>query len=266
MRTLIAAAASLIIGSTQAAEYSPSVLLTPEPTVVESRIIDVLGLVPGMTPGAVRDWYAKTYPADSFKEGVTSIQIRHQGLVVATEPFVNSLYTNRFASPPPGADVTQTDEFRFSFTGPASGNQLVQIRRSAHFPNPEIAPFIDDVVAGILQKYGEPTGRKDKFNGVDMEWRFQNGQPFTCQWDCIDRDGYQVQAIPDMAAEGPAKGDVLLKISVTRLSSDQRVRNIHTDLYDLAKTKQAANADMESILTEADRQLSEAPAPAAVQF
>lgn len=265
MRIALAMTTALLVATAaMAAEYTPAVLLQPEPTLVEGRNLDILGITTGMTPDAVRAWYSETYPDETFNEAVTSIQIRHEGISVATVPFVNGLYTKSRSG---GHDDKEaTEEFRFSFTGPASGNQLVQARRIVSFPSAANAPFIDDVVAGLLQKYGEPTERDDKFNGVDLEWRFKSGAPHVCQYGCMARDGYQIGAIPDMAADSLDNGDLLLSIRVTRLSTEQRVKQIRADLIDMSKTKLAANADMESILQEADRQLSEAPAGTPVQF
>ena len=170
LRSILATAAiALFVSSTAAQEIMPDVLRQPNISSVPDRVIDIRGLVTGMSLKEARSVFA-ALGNEAPNENTSSFVLSDKEQMVKSVPYTRVLYQG-----------DETDRLSATFSALSSGNQITLIAREADYRRaPESAPLFDEFVTALVAKYGEPTFRKDGREVTHLRWTYKNGQPAPC--------------------------------------------------------------------------------------
>jgi hypothetical protein len=255
--TLIAV--SLMSTSARANEIvEPAVRIQIEPRRIDSRQIDVLGIVPGMTATEVEKILAghDIKGRIDVRKGTVGGNIR--GVSVRTSEYTQSLHAEtRFDA---GSAVQEA--ISGTFSTPASGNRLMRFSRRVSYGNtleaPEYAAMRDSVIA----KYGVPSVRNERregFVGDDLFYHYKAGRQINCERAAANRCPVDVGAyelgLADEFTKGAAIVDLVIKISMSRDGSG-RVTNMMFDVVDWGLQAQASSADVDALMQHVSNRLA----------
>lgn len=247
---LAVCAMTLTVSTIHADDIVPEVLMQPAISSVPGRIIDIRGLLPGMTPADARPLLTEILgaePGESFEKTA----LRESGQTVTGTPFT------KWLSGTVGSEKTSV-----MFSGVSSGNQAVLITREAEYRREEDAPLFDDFVASLIEKYGEATFRKEGFQTTAMIWTYKDGQPV----ECLPNDTPQClepsSAFSNLGAT-PKYFDVIIYAAIGKGRPDERrVGQFRISPTDLSIKVAADKADEAGLRPALDAALAEAAANA----
>lgn len=256
LRALTLSFALCLTAAAHAQPYEPALLLQPALTSVENRAVDVLGFNTGMTRAEVLDAYAGLRGME-LKTRETAITANMNGARVETTRYVDRLEGGYKAD---GMD----EYFAFSFSGPASGNQLVWMTRAVRYETMS-APAAETVFASLASKYGEPTGRSQRATMTTMEWLYQGGRAHKA--NCLlSEKGYLLNMLSAYAEGQFLKcGDIQVLVRLFQNNSGN-VTSIETTVTDNRKFHEAALADFQSLRDKAEEFITKNYAPAKVEL
>ncbi len=133
------------------------------------RAVDVLGIVPGMSPTAVRDILSKRYgDVQTFQD---NLGLEERGAAVSTAPFLTRMTAG-----------TRSDQVTVWFATPTTGNGVVEVSRQLIYADPAKAPELRQVQAELVAKYGPPADAPSSPNAevAVFTWAYGNGKPAPC--------------------------------------------------------------------------------------
>ena len=264
MLVVLANFSARIIGPAEAGpvpRFEPRLMLQPETFVIPGRSIDVLGISPGTTFSDAKVLLSKALPNAAVNAPLAGIQINYRGVVVQTSEFVSQLTFTRPAS------ETGIDEYIVAaFSGPASGNQNVGLRRIINYKNPLSAPSIAELKKNLLDKYGSPSRLFDINGGLAINWSYAKGTLLDCKFstNCLlESSDYQSSVISRYASAQYA-ADFIMEVQVTPAATDQsKVAMFSINYVAYGKRREVAKVDLDSLIGEASRLYAQTPAPAA---
>lgn len=224
-------ALTLGITGTYAEDVAPPVLIEATHSVVPGRIIDIRGLVPGMTPAEVRPILADILGAPPH-ESMEKTVLSGAGTMVTGTPYTRSMSSH--------IDDEKIEAF---FSGVSSGNQLYLVHREVDFRRSRSdAPLFDDFVAALVAKHGTPSFRKDGASVTHIMWTYKDGQVAPCDPDgtpqCLQPDS-AITYLPEIAQTY----DVVIYAAVARERGDERVALMKMSSADLVLKNAADQAD-----------------------
>ena len=229
---LIAALTACLLARVALAEdVVPQVVMTPQQSQVPGRAIDIRGLVPGMTLDQARSSLEAVFGFE-LNEMRERTALREAGVTVTSIPFVKMLS---------GAD--ETESMMAMFTGIGSGNQVMYVDRTAEYDEIAAAPLFDPFLASIVEKYGEPTQRRDRMDVTSLIWTFKDGQLVHCEYSAVP------QCLPPQSAISNVRDsseffDVIVFAQATRSRTDrERVEAFNVSSIDLSIVAEAEAAD-----------------------
>jgi hypothetical protein len=155
-----------------------------------ARAIDVLGIVPGMPPEAVRAILTKEYGAVDVTQ--SNLGLENQGIAVATEDFVTKMSARKGA-----------DEITVWFATPTTGNGVVGISRQTNHFDPATAPELAQVRAELIGKYGPPVLEGPAVGTGEvtvLAWSYGGDKPAPCPRSACRADVSDGPQVADMAA------------------------------------------------------------------
>lgn len=249
--TIIAACGMLLAtSSAHADDIVPDVLMQPAQSSVPGRAIDIRGLVQGMS---IEEARAALVAADAgaLRERTYSTSLSSKGHIVRSAPYVKWLGI--------GGD---TDKLSATLSGISSGNQITLINRHGDYRNDrEAAPLFDDFVDALVDKYGDPSFRRDGASVTHLMWTYKDGEPAPC-----DPDGTP-QCLPPESAfsylpERAEFFDVILAAKVGRERGHDRVLAFQLSLTDLSIKAAADIADEAGMRPALDAAIAESAANA----
>lgn len=247
---LTACAMALAVSSAQADDIVPDVLMQPAMTSVPGRAIDIRGLLPGMTTSEVRSVLTDILgaePGESMERTVLS----DSGIIIKSAPFT------KWLSGQVGSEKTSV-----MFSGISSGNQAVLVTREAEYGRNDEAPLFEDFVTSLVEKYGEPTYRKDGFGGAALIWTYKDGQPAACLPDDTPQCLEPSSAFSNLR-ETPKYFDVIVYAAIATGRRDEtRVGQFRISSTDLSVKVAADEADEAGLRPALEAALAEAAANA----
>ena len=247
----------LILGNAHAADvprFEPKVIVAPQIFTVPARSIDILGISPGMTVDEVKALLSKALPGGSFSEPSASIQINFRGANIRTTDFTNYLTDTR------ADNGTGNDETVFaSFSGPASGNQNIGLRRQINYREVLRAPSVADVRQSLLAKYGQPSQLSSVNGSYYYLWSYSKGSFVTCtpmmiMTECRQNESqnYDIPQLSRYTGQWPA--DFVMEATINNQPQDpSKVGTFVIRYVAFTKRAVAAKADLESLLAEGSR-------------
>lgn len=233
MKIALILAASILAATTSMAcaqDISPNVLLEANQSSVPGRAIDIRGLVTGMSTEEALA--AMVDLGGVIDEGKERTALSSNGVTVTGTPFTKWLSVN--------VDGDRTVGW---FSGVSSGNQLTLLQREADYrQDRDNAPLFDPFIASLLEKYGEPSFRKDGREVSYFMWTYKDGRPAAC-----DPNGTPPCVEPETAKhylhELAALYDVIVFAKVGRKSGEDRLLIFELSATDLSIMDAAAKAD-----------------------
>lgn len=231
LTNLLALCALLLSPGVNAQDIDPQVLKSPQPSQVEGRNIDILGLMPGMGLEEARSAMSN-FLAMEPNESEAQTHVFEGSVSIASMPYVEWLY---------GSKGSENLEAKFSGIG--SGNQLVLVRRDAEYGKVDEAPLFDAFIASLLEKYGEPSFRDDRAVGSQLMWTYKNGAAAACDptgdHQCLEPEN--AITLLDQAAQSY---DVIVSATVLRARADDaRVSMFKMRSTDLSVVQATGEAD-----------------------
>lgn len=166
---LAACVMALAVSSANAEDIMPEVLIQPVVSSVPGHTIDIRGLVPGM---GLEEARAVLIAVDggAIDENMSSTVLSQGDQMVRSVPYIKWFSTKE-----------ATDKTSAMFSGLSSGSQITLIKREADYRgNRAAAPLFDPFVDALLDKYGEPSFRKDGREVTYLFWTYKNGQTAPC--------------------------------------------------------------------------------------
>lgn len=247
LTSILAVCAIALTASTAHAEdIVPEVLMQPAVSSVQGRDIDLRGLLPGMSVEEARVVLTDILgspPRESMGRTVLSAD----GVTVRGTPFTEWL-----------SGEINGEKITTMFSGVSSGNQLILASREGEYRDRTSAPLFDDFIAGLLEKYGEPSFRRDMFNGAAMVWTFKDGQPVPCE-----ASGTLQCPIPStMVEERSSQNFDVIVFAAVESSLHDRVRAFRLSSTDQSITVAADEADDAGLRPALEAALAEAVANA----
>lgn len=166
---LAACAMALAVSSAHAEDIMPEVLIQPVASSVPGHTIDVRGLVPGMSVEEARAILVAVDGA-AIDENMSSTALSKGDKMVRSVPYTKWLSIE-----------DRGDKTSAMFSGISSGNQITLVKREADYRgNRDAAPLFDPFIAALVEKYGEPSFRKDGVEVTYLMWTYKNGQTAPC--------------------------------------------------------------------------------------
>lgn len=232
---LAACAMVLAISTVHAEDIVPDVLMQPAMSSVPGRTIDIKGLLPGMTTDEARAILTDILgaePGESREQTVLS----QSGIMVKSVPFTKWL-----------SGTVDGEKISTMYSGFASGNQLVLVSREAEYSDSTSAPMFDAFMAGLLEKYGEPSFRKDWAEAAALIWTFKDGQLVPCDPSGSPQCLEPTSAFSNLRASSQAF-DVIIYAAVSRARRDiDRVGQFKMSSTDLSIMAPAEIADKDGL-------------------
>jgi hypothetical protein len=247
---LAACAMALAVSTVHAEDIMPDILMQPAQSSVPGRAIDIRGLVPGMSIEEARAALAAVN-GGAIRENTYTTSLSGKGQMVSSVPYIKWLSI--------GDD---TDKLSAMFSGISSGNQLTLIKREADYRNNrDAAPLFDGFVDALVQKYGDPSFRKDGNEVTYLMWTYKDGQPAPC-----DPNGTPQCLEPESAfsylPERAEVFDVVLSAKVGRQRGSDHALVFQLALTDLSIKASADVADEEGMRPALDAAIAQAAANA----
>jgi hypothetical protein len=229
---LIACMLAVMHLPTSAEDAVPEVLMEAAVSTVGNRRIDILGISPGMTVEQVRAALDASVEGE-VEEDLQRTVLSHSGIRVTGSPFIRQL-----------AVETEQEEIEIEFSGISSGNQAILVKRDAIFEDPTSAPIFDDVVASLVEKFGEPSIASERMDQTTMLWMFKDGNPARCQRQgtpqCLDPESALM-----VAEQSLQYFDVIVFAAVRRSdAASDRVGILRQSSTDVAIAVAAEAADV----------------------
>lgn len=255
------------VSSLSAAEpFVPEVTFTAARATLADHAIDILALVPGMTPWETREALLALPAPETIAEKKMTFSVASRGVKVQTAEFVGAMSS--------GADG---DRISVSFTGPASDNQVFAVMRNARYPEVLSAPTLETIVEALVSKYGAPSYDDRDFHNASSHrliWVFKAGEQPSCQGLGGNGRGqrcpfvagisfYDPAQLADLAAETLNFDYAIITEIETHNTDRTKVAGFTITVSDLVRRKQAASADMQALLQELERVHAEASRPVA---
>lgn len=247
---LAACAMLLTTPAVHAEDIAPDVLMQPIEASVPGRIIDIRGLLPGMTPAEARPLLADILGAEP-RESYEKTALREAGQTVTGTPFI------KWLSGEVGSEKTSV-----MFSGVSSGNQAVLITREAEYRRGEEAPLFDEFVSSLVEKYGEPAFRKDGYNGTAVIWTYKDGQPATCLPNDTPQCLEPASAFSNLNATSKYFDVIVYALVGKGSADDTRVGQFRISSTDLSIKVTADEADEAGLRRALEAALAEAAANA----
>ncbi|HWV21954.1 MAG TPA: hypothetical protein VN036_13085 [Devosia sp.] len=269
MRKILILLAAFAGGSLSAAAdelFVPEVTFPASHAVLAGRVIDILDLVPGMDGAEVKAALAGLHPADSIVEQQTSFRVASRGVTVQTADFLKSITAGK-----------ENDRIEVSFTGPASGVQAFSIERTLRYSDVLSAPTLESIFEALDTKYGVPSMRSSDLyqpnpnNAAKLVWAYSGGEQVPCRYlqagqgpGCpLLLGGYDPSSLQHTATSR-LDFDYIVTADIWPHDADiGKVRLFQVEVFDLARRKQAAQADTQAMLAEIERIHQQASKPAA---
>jgi hypothetical protein len=246
--------------------FVPEVTFPADHSVLTDRTIDILDLVPGMDRAEVTAILSALHPADSIVERQTSFRVASRGVTVQTADFLKAITAG-----------TEADRIEVSFTGPASGVQAFSIERSLRYSDVLSAPTVTSIFEALEAKYGLPSMRSSDLyqpnpnNPGKLVWAYSGNEQVPCRYlqagqgpSCaLLLGGYDPSSLQSTAT-GQLDFDYVITADIWPHEADiGKVRRFRIEVFDLARRKQAAQADTQALLAELERMHQQASKPAA---
>lgn len=228
---LAACAMALAISTAYAEDIVPDVLIQATQSSVPGRIIDIRGLVPGMSVEEARTALA-AIDGTAIQESLSSTVLSTRDHMVRGVPYTKWLTLQN------GSDTLSA-----SFSGISSGNQITLVKREADYRgSQDAAPLFDPFIAALVEKYGEPTFRKDGVEVTYMFWTYKDGSAAPCDPNGTPQCMEPETAFP-MLPEQAEAFDVMLSAKVGRQRGSDHLLIFTLALTDLRLKVEADEAD-----------------------
>lgn len=263
---LLAAFAGSSFSASADEVFVPKVTFPAAHAVLAGRAIDILDLVPGMDGAEVKAALSALHPADSIVEQQTSFRVASRGVTVQTADFLKTITAGK-----------EDDRIEVSFTGPASGVQAFSIERTVRYSDVLSAPTVDSIFEALEAKYGGASMRSSDLyqpnpnNPGKAVWAYSGGELVPCSYlqagqgpGCaLLLGGYDPSSLQSTATER-LDFDYVVTADIWPHEADiSKVRRFRVEVFDLARRKQAAQADTQALLAEIDRIHQQASKPSA---
>ncbi|WP_156464036.1 hypothetical protein [Devosia sp. Leaf420] len=227
---ITAMALAMVAPGLRADDIVPDRLMEASQSAIPGRQIDVIGLVPGMTPEEAIPVLTEILGEKPYASQ-SQTMLRDGGVSVTSVPFVSGL-----------SGEANDEAFELFFSGLSSGNQLLMIRRQGEYGSAG-APKVADFVQSLRGKYGEPSFVEQGFNATVLVWTFKDGQQVVCHKQeapqCLSTD-----AAFTMIEQSALDFDVLIYAAVAPRPSDpERVGMFRISSADLRIKLAAETAD-----------------------
>lgn len=269
MRKILILLAAFAGGSFSAAAeelFLPKVIFPASHAALAGRAIDILDLVPGMDGAEVKAALSALHSADSIVEQQTSFRVASRGVTVQTADFLKSITAGK-----------EDDSIEVSFTGPASGVQAFSIERTLRYADVLSAPTLDSIFDALETKCGVPSMRSTDLyrpnpnNPAKLVWAYSGGGQVPCRYlqagqgpGCALLLGRYDPSSLQHTATSRLDFDYVVTADIWPHEADtSKVRLFRVEVFDLARRKQAAQADTEAMLAEIERVHQQASKPAA---
>ena len=255
LRSLMTAAVLFAAVPVAGAEnVMPEVVYEPEISSVPGRAIDLRGMVPGMAAQDVRNILRDILGAEP-RETTERTVLSGSGVMVTGAPFTKWL-----------AGTVDDEKITAMFSGISSDNRLVMIEREASYGDSASAPVSEDFLAGLTEKYGEPSFRKEVADATGLFWTFKDGRLVPCDDEGRTRCVNPTVAFTNLESAA-ADFDVIIFAAVGKSGVDGvRVSRFWLSATDLDIKVAADSADEEGLRPALEAAVAEsyanAPKPA----
>lgn len=146
--------------------YDPPPVLKANPLTEGTLAIDVMGIVPGMTPEQVEPLVRKAFGDMWFVKLKNAFNASRQSVWVRSTDYVYRVSGTKY-----GQGSEFQDHIDVNMSGVAGGNQSIGLSRSTCYGDGIERPFLVDVIKSLTDKYGAPSlaavGR--------MDWAYRDG-------------------------------------------------------------------------------------------
>lgn len=242
---------ALIAASLAAPAMAEQVMLKPAAPAAAyhpaGRKIDVLGIVPGMAPDAVRVILVQQYGnAKTIQE---NMGLEFRGVAVSTQNYITRMTARK-----------GPDDIIVYFATPTTGNGVIEVTRQLTYTSVADAPLLSQVRKDLADQYGPPA-----FDGPAvgtgeiqlMAWSYKGDQPGACKASACRADFNDGLSVADLPTYQRAirRGNELVIIGVllASIADPTRASSVVTTVSDTAtklRTLEAALKQMQAGATE----------------
>ncbi|RYG87509.1 MAG: hypothetical protein EON59_07195 [Alphaproteobacteria bacterium] len=255
MKSLLVAAVAVAVtvaSPAAAAPFTPTAAISLLKSEIPGRLIDVIGVVPGMTADEAREVLAATYAPDDIRLREQGYRMGKDNVWVETTPFPVEVSVDDFMR-------STGDTFSAKLTGLAGDNKVVVATRKVKFPESG-GPTEDTLHAAVIEKYGTPSFSID---GRFYVWQFKDGQLVPCTNRGGDVCNRPAQSYDYIRGQEASPVDYVILVQIEEGGYWQaNPRWMTTTVSDMKLINEAAFADFNALKTEWDR-LNAVTAPVA---
>lgn len=222
----------------------------------EGREIDIIGFKPGM---------AAADALQLLQEHKKGEDVRYMEMYIGTRDVESEYFPSLYYS-----WQREEEAINVFLTSPSAGNQVYAVSRSLDFESDQ-RPKIDDLLAGLVQKYGDPDNQYDRVtNTQSFAWYF-GGQgrcelehldigmarvselcvmPHHTTGPSIDRLTYTPRKAKHYLETMGAGSDVVVVASIVAYRDDGKANRIVMSFVDLKRRALSAEADIKLLEQE----------------
>lgn len=245
MRPALFLAALLVLGSWLAPAAAATVTLTPigPPAAYRppGRAVDVLGIVPGMSPDKVSAILKAAY--GTVRTDQANLGLEYRGVAVATQPFVTRMVAEK-----------DGDQVTVWFATPTTGNGVVEVSRQTNHFDPAQAPDLRQVRAELIAKYGPPASDQPGVGSGEiavLAWSFNGNRPVSCPRSTCRSgvsEGLEIKNLPAYQQAVSTGHDLIIVATIlTSTDNANRASSVVVAISDMASKQRTLDAAMQQM-------------------
>ena len=207
------------------------------------KVIDVLGISPGMTPDAAREILAKHYGNVVVTQ--SNLGLENRGVVVQTQNFVTEMTAQN-----------DTDEAVVWFGTPTTGNGVVEVTRQLSYRDETAAPPMQQARADLVAQYGKPAFDGSATGNGEVQllaWSYHGNTPSPCPRSSCRMglsEGLDIRNLPAYARSVKTGNELTLVVTLLAgIADPSKASGMVVTMSDAAtkyKTLDAAVAQMKA--------------------
>ncbi|WBU29368.1 hypothetical protein OOZ54_22305 [Rhodopseudomonas palustris] len=239
--------------------YQPQPVLAAQPLQMPGRTIDILGIQIGMTVGVAKSSIEKALPGLKINTSASRLSYSSRGVTVQTPDFVSDVTVNPIMNVVKPVKVNEA--LALTFSGPASGNQLIAAARRTTYSDVVQAPAVEVLKKALIDKYGPPSFTNESGGDTSLSWTFIGGEQRTCapKAECSFPTGeYSPSQLATIAGD-QSQVELAVFAKITNSASDlSKVSQSSIFLGSATRRKATAKADLDSLKEAAQAALAKA--------